>query len=255
MGKKGGSTGLKRGPAPRFWPIKRKEFVWVVKPSAGPHPLRECLPLAVVLRDILGFAKTRKESKAIVSQGKVQVNGRIIRDDIFPIGLMDVLSLPDIGKHFRVLPSPKGLVLNPIAKEEADFKLCRIENKKILDHGHVQVNLHDGSNSLVKVADPKNPQEGVYETLGTLKLSLPDMQVLEHLKIKEKSYAIITKGKNVGRHGRILEIEKAEGKKRKNALVTIEDERGGRYQTILDFVMVVGEEKPLISMPEATQVV
>jgi ribosomal protein S4E len=75
LGKKGGSTGLKRKPAPRFWPIHRKEFTWVVKPSPGPHSLQNCLPLAIVLRDILGFAQTRKEAKSIVSQGKVYVDG------------------------------------------------------------------------------------------------------------------------------------------------------------------------------------
>jgi ribosomal protein S4E len=65
--------------------------------------------------------------------------------------------------------------------------------------------------------------------------------------------AIITGGKNIGKQGKIVEIEKTEAKKRRNALVVIEDEKGNRYQTILDFVFTIGETKPLIT--EETNVV
>jgi len=152
-----------------------------VKPTPGPHSLENCLPITLLLRDILGIAKTRKEAKTITAQGKVYVNGKVRRDDKFPTGLMDVVSLPDMDKHFRVLPSHKGLILHPIGKEEASFKLCRIENKTVVKNGHIQLNLHDGSNVLVKVADPKNPQEDVYSTFDTVKISLPDRQILEHI--------------------------------------------------------------------------
>ncbi|MDI6690860.1 MAG: 30S ribosomal protein S4e, partial [Candidatus Bathyarchaeota archaeon] len=208
----------------------------------------------IILRDILGFAKTRKEAKTIVSEGKIHVDGNVRREDYFPAGLMDVLSISDVDKHFRILPSKKGLILHPISKDEASFKLCRIENKTTVKSGHVQLNLHDGSNILVKVADPKNPQEDIYETLDTLKVSLPDRQILEHIKLKENDFVIITGGKNIGKYGRIITIETAKGKKRRNTLAIIEDEKGNRYQTILNFVFAAGEKQPLISLPEATQV-
>ena len=250
MGRKGASTGLKRKPAPRFWPIHRKEFAWVVKPSPGSHASENCLPLAVVMRDTLGFAKTRREAKKIVTQGKVRVDGQVRRDDGFPVGLADVVSIPDVEKSFRVLPSAKGLILQPIDREEAKFKLCRIEDKKVVRNKGIQLNLHDGSNVLFRVADLKNPKEDVYETLDTVKIGLPEKQIIESIKMKEKDYAIITGGKNVGRHGNIVEIEKAVGKKRRNALVTIEDGKANRYQTILNFVFAIGETQPLISLPE-----
>jgi small subunit ribosomal protein S4e len=255
LGRKGVSTGLKRKPAPRFWPIHKKEFFWVVKPSPGPHSLENCLPLAIVLRDVLGFAKTRKEAKTIVSQGKVHVDGKVRREDDFPVGLMDVVSIPDIDKCFRVVPSSKGLILHLISKEESNFKLCRIENKKVVKNGNIQLNLHDGSNIMVKVADPKNPQEDTYKTLDTVKISLPERQILEQIKMKESDSAIITSGKNIGKYGKIIEIEGTKGKKRRDALVTIEDEKGNHYQTILNFVFAIGEAQPLISMPEAVQIV
>jgi small subunit ribosomal protein S4e len=252
LGKKGRSTGLKRKPAPRFWPIHRKEYVWAVRPSPGPHSLENCLPLAIVLRDILGLAKTKKEAKTIVSQGRVYVDGKVRREDNFPVGSMDVISIPEVAKRFRALPSSKGLILHPIDKDEANFKLCRIENKTVVKNGHVQLNLHDGSNVSVKVEDPKNPQEDVYETLDTLKVSLPERQILEHTKLKQNDFAIITGGKNIGKHGKIIEIDRAKGKKRRNALVTLDDEKGNRYQTILKLVFTTGETQPLVSLPEAS---
>jgi small subunit ribosomal protein S4e len=254
MGKKGKTARLKRKPAPKFWPIHRKELPWIVKPSSGPHSLQSCLTLTLVLRDILGVADTRKEGKMILSGSKVQVNGKVRRKDDFPVGLMDVISMPDSNKHYRVMPSHKGLILTPISKEEASFKLVRVEDKSTVKDG-VQILLHDGTNRLIKVADPKNPKEVTYDTFDILKITYPDDQVALTLKTKEGNLAIITGGKNIGKQGKIIEIEKTEAKKRRQALVVIEDAQGARYQTILDFIFSIGENEPLIGLPEAPTVV
>jgi small subunit ribosomal protein S4e len=255
LGKKGKVGRLKRKPAPRFWPIHRKEAVWIVRPSSGPHSLEKCLPLSLVLRDILEVAETRKEAKKIISQGKVYVDGNVRRKDDFPVGLMDVISMPDLNQFYRVMPSHKGLFLNPISKEEADFTLLRVEGKTVVKNGASQVSLHDGSNILVKMEGSESPTEAVYETFDTLKLGLPEKEVLDQLKTKKGNMAVITGGKNIGKQGKIVEIEKTEAKKRRNALVVIEDEKGNHYQTILDFVFSVGGAKPIISLPEATAAV
>jgi small subunit ribosomal protein S4e len=250
LGRKGKTARLKRKPAPRFWPIHRKELPWIVKPSSGPHSLQNCLSLTLVLRDMLDVAETRKEGKMILNQGSVQVNGKIRQKDDFPVGLMDVISLPESDKYYRILPSHKGLFLSPISKEEASFKLLRVEDKTTAK-GAVQVSLHDGSNMLIKVADIKNPVEVTYETFDVLKVNFEDKQVALNLKVKEGNIAIITGGKNIGKVGKIVEIEKAEAKKRRQALVVIEDAKGTKYQTIMDFVFSIGENEALIALPEA----
>jgi small subunit ribosomal protein S4e len=166
---------------------------------------------------------------------------------------MDVISIPDASKDFRILPSEKGLILHSIGSEESSFKLCRIEDRSVVKTGHVQLNLNDGSNIMVKVADPKNPHEDVYRTFDTIKVSVPEKQIIEHVKMKEKCSAIITGGKNAGKYGKIVEIEKAKAKKRKNTSVAIEDAKGNRFQTILNFVFAIGETQPLISLPEVSK--
>jgi len=107
----------------------------------------------------------------------------------------------------------------------------------------------------VKVADPKNPEEVAYDTFDILKVTYPEKQVASSLKTKVGNLAVITGGKNVGKQGKIAEIEKTEAKKRRQALVVVEDAKGVRYQTILDFVFSIGEAEPLISLPEVSTVV
>ncbi len=254
MGRKGKTARLKRKPAPRFWPIHRKELPWVVKPSSGSHSLQKCLPITLVLRDMLGVTETRKEGKLILSQGKVIVNGKVYRKDDIPVGLMDVIALPDSDKYYRVMPSHKGLVVAPISKDESNMSLLRVENKSTVHNG-IQIAVHDGSVILVKVADPKNPVEVTYDTFDVLKVTYPEKQVIETLKTKEGNLAVITGGKNIGKVGRIVEVEKAEAKKRRQALVVIEDAQGTRYQTIMEFVFSIGEVAPLITTLEASAVV
>lgn len=253
MGKKGGRRHLKRKPAPEFWPIHRKEAVWTVKPNPGPHSIARCVPLTLIVRDLWGFAKTRKEVRRVISDEKIMVDGKVQREEAFPTGLMDVVSVPDAEKWYRVLPSEKNLTLHPISKDEAGFKLCRIENKTVLKGGKVQLNLHDGRNVLIMVKDPNKPEEDVYQTLDTLKIGLPNQEIHGHFKLTEGAAAMIVAGKNIGKHGKIVSIEQREGQKRKNSLVTIEDEKGNRFQTTIDYVFVVGDTKPHMSLPEATQ--
>jgi small subunit ribosomal protein S4e len=253
MGKKGKTARLKRKPAPAFWPIHRKDLPWVVKPQSGSHSLENCLPLTLVLRDMLGVAQTRKEGQLILAQGKVLVDGKIRKRDESPVGLMDVISMPDAGKYYRLMPSKHGLILAPISKEESAVKLVRVENKSTVTKG-VQVALHDGSIMLVKVADPKNPVEVTYNTFDILKISVPEKKVTQTLSVKEGNLAIITGGKNIGVQGKIVEIEKTEAKKRRQALVVIEDAKGARYQTIMDYIFSIGEAAPMINTLEAIAV-
>jgi small subunit ribosomal protein S4e len=252
LGKKGGRRHLKRKSAPEFWPVHRKEEVWSVKPNAGPHAISRCIPLTLVLRDILGVAQTRSEAKTIVHDGKIMVDGKVQREELFPTGLMDVISIPEVEKWYRVLPREKGLFFHPISKDEAALKLCRIENKTILNKGNVQLNLHDGRTLFISVKDPNKMEEDVFDTLDTVKINLPNQEILGHMKLAEGASALIVGGKNVGKHGKIVAIEQRQRQKRKNLLVTVEDEKGNRFQTTMEYVFVVGETKPHISLPEAS---
>ncbi|ADI32520.1 30S ribosomal protein S4e [Staphylothermus hellenicus] len=249
MARMGGKKHLKALAAPRFWPILRKEYKWAVKPSPGPHPTERCFPLLIVVRDILGYAKTAREARKLISEGHFKVDGRIRKNYKYPVGLMDVIEIVDTGQTYRVIPVPvKVLGLIEIDKEEAKYKLSRIENKTTVKGGHIQLNLHDGRNVLIKVGDPKNPVEDIYKTLGTLQITIPEQQILNYIPLEEGMLVIISGGRNVGRVGKVVSIHK--GIRRHRSIVTIEDKHGNKFQTSLTYVFPIGKEEPLIKLPE-----
>jgi len=206
------------------------------------------LPLSIILRDILGLARTRKEAKKIVNTKKVQVDGKVQSDDAFPVGIMDVISIPAIPKYYRVLPSHKGLFLHEITQENSTFKLCRVEDKTVLKNGIFQLNLNDGSNILISGDHQQYPTS--IKPLSTLKITLPDKQILDIITLKEHDVAIIIGGKNIGKFGKIIKIDQTQNNQRKNVLVTLEDENGVSYKTILNLIFVLGIKTSIISLPE-----
>ncbi|MFQ6074898.1 MAG: 30S ribosomal protein S4e [Candidatus Bathyarchaeia archaeon] len=252
MGKKGGSKHLKRLPSPPYWPIHKKEYRWVVKPDPGPHPMSRCLPLLLIVRDMLGFAKTRREARIILSQGHIVVDGKVRREERFPVGLMDVVEIPKIDKACRVLPSPKGgLVLHSIVGGEKGFKLCKVIDKTTVKGGHAQLNLHDGRNILIEAEDPKHGAEDTYRTSDVLKVKIPEIEVLDHIKFGEGVTAVAIGGKNIGRWGEVVSVDR--GDALLPTTVTLEGRGGDRFRTIVDYIFTVGREEPLISLPEAAQ--
>ncbi|MEM4224886.1 MAG: 30S ribosomal protein S4e [Desulfurococcaceae archaeon] len=250
MTKHGGSRHLKALAAPAFWPILRKKFKWSVKPLPGPHPIERCLPLLIIVRDILKYAKTSTEARKLIAEGHFKVDGKVRRNYKFPVGVMDVIEIPKTDEYYRVVPVPtKVLGLLRIPPEEASIKPCRIENKTTVKGGHIQLNLHDGRNVLIRVSDPRNPVEDQYEALGTVVLSLNDNRVVDYIPAKEGVIAIVSGGKNVGRVGRIVEIIPGALKRRKY-IVTLEDKYGNRFQTSFEYIFPIGVEKPVITLPE-----
>lgn len=249
MARMGGQRRLKGLAAPDFWPILRKEHKWTVKPRPGPHPAEYSLPLLIVVRDVLGYAKTGREARKIIAEGHFKVDGRVRKDYKYPVGLMDVIEIVDTGEAYRFIPYPvKFFKLHPIPKEEANLKPVRINNKTTVKGGHIQLNLHDGRNILVRVRDPRNPVEDKYKTMDTLLITLPEQEIREHLKFEEGKLAIIIAGKNVGRVGRVLSVKHGWGRKR--SIVTLEDPKGNKFQTSLEYVFIIGSDKPVISLPE-----
>ncbi|MHA1268741.1 MAG: 30S ribosomal protein S4e [Candidatus Helarchaeota archaeon] len=248
MTRKGKSRHQKRLAAPKYWPIKRKEHKFTVASVPGPHAKEYSLPLLIAIREILKICETRKEAIYIIKEGNIKVDGKVRRDPRFYLGLMDVLEIPKLNKYYRILPIPlHGLILHEIDEEEKDFKLCRIENKTTLRKGYIQLNLHDGRNIIIPVKDPKNTEEDIYKTQDVLKISIPDQEILEHLKFEEDVLALITAGKNLGYTGRVLNIERSEGPYQNIIKIKSNDEE---LQTALEYAFMIGIEKSLISLPQ-----
>ncbi|MGQ4833176.1 MAG: 30S ribosomal protein S4e [Candidatus Asgardarchaeia archaeon] len=252
MTRKHGSLKQKRISAPKIWPIHRKSYKFTIRALPGPHPKEASIPLLIILRDILGYANTKREAKRILSEGKVKVDGKIRRELGYPVGLMDVIELVPTNETYRVLPNKQGkLILHPIPKEEASFKLCSIYNKTTVRGGHIQLNLHDGRNIIIEVKDPRNPTEDVFKTFDTIKLAIPKQRILDHIPFKEGVLALVVSGKNMGDIGRITKITRTQSPHAN--VVELQTLNGEKIETTTSYVFPIGVEKPIISLPEMSQ--
>ena len=148
------------------------------------------MPINLIVRDVLGRAQSAREVRFIVHNELIKVDGRVCKDTRRGVGLMDVLSLGD--EHFRCMLDANGrLRYVKISAEEASWKLVRVEGKTTLKGGKTQLNFHDGRNMLVD--DPKE-----FNTGDSIKLSLPDQEVLEHIKFEDGVRCYLIGGTHVG---------------------------------------------------------
>jgi small subunit ribosomal protein S4e len=141
---------MKRIAAPKTWNIDRKVSTFITRPRPGPHTFDYGMPLSVVMRELLKFARTAKEAKRILSLKDVFVDKRKRTDDKYPVGIMDVIEFPQLEEQYRILLDVKGrLVAVKVNAKEAGVKLSRIEGKTKLGKGRTQLNMSDGRNITV----------------------------------------------------------------------------------------------------------
>ncbi len=234
----------KRLTAPRVLKIPKRVSRFIVKPSPGPHPAERSIPLLVLVRDVLGYARNAREAKRIIKAGKVLVDGRVRKDHKYPVGLMDVVTIPEAEVSKVVVMDTRGrLVLRDIPPEQAGTKLCRIENKTVVKGGHIQLNMHDGRNLLVRVKNPEKPEEDVYTTGDSVLVDLSSGAAVGHIKYEPGSLGYVIGGRHTGEVARIEEIRKVRGCQPN---VVVLSKGSGRFETIEDYVFVIGEQEPVL---------
>ena len=226
--------------APKVRKAPSKEDKWAVTTSPGPHKGVNSVPLSVALRDNLGLARTRKEAEEILGEGSVFVDGKVRRNPNYPVGPMDVIKLNEDGKSWRVFYDQKGyLFFDEIDDEENNSKLGKVVGKHPYKGGKLQISFHDGKTIIGDFED--------VDIGDTLKLSLPELEVEDHVKCKEGNIALITGGTNVGSVGDIEECLEIEGSSSDQFKISIGEES---FQSPEEYVFVVGEDEPIISLPE-----
>jgi small subunit ribosomal protein S4e len=219
----------KRYMMPKVWRLPVKTHYWAPTPKPGPHPRDQCIPLQVIVRDMLGYAETAREAKRIIKSGKVMVDKKARLEECFPVGLNDTVEFPDIKKYFRVDVGPRGIFLAEAKAEDAGAKVCRIEGKTAVKGGKVQLNMHDGRNIIIK--DPK-----AYKCFDSVLISLPDQKILKHFPFAKGAPAVIIAGRNVGSRGKIKAIKDRKNMQEKST-VTIQTDKKD-IETLKGYAMV-----------------
>ena len=224
------SSHMKRLTMPRSWPLPRKTSVWIQKPNPCGYPLDLCMPMGVILRDVLGVAQNRREAKKILHSKLVKVDGAIETDIGRGVGLMDVLTVGDVS-YKCVLDTNGKLRYRTIPAKEASTKICRVMGKTTIKGAKTQVHLHDGRNLLFN----ENPE---YKTGDSLVISLPDQEVKSYHKFEEGSIAYLTGGNHIGE----LATVRGQDIKRSSKANEVQFDDFG---TISDYVFIISSESDI----------
>jgi len=248
---------MKRLAAPKHWMLSKLGGTWAPRPSTGPHKMRDCLPLCLVLKNRLKYALTRKETMTIVMRRLIEVDGKVRTDLNYPAGFMDIIGIQKTDEKFRLLYDSKGrFVLHRVKNpEEAKFKLCRVKelsngSKASIGRNPFQsgqqgaipyVVTHDGRT--LRYPDPLlKPQD-------TVKLDITTGKMTGVIKFEVGNCAMITGGANKGRVGVITTKEKHPGS---FDIIHLQDRRGNKFSTRSANVFCIGEGvKPWVSLPRA----
>jgi len=232
MGKRGGTKHMKRIAVPKAVPITdKKSNTWIIKPRPGPHGMRKCMALGVLLRDVLKAAGSLREANRILASRKVLVDGSVRTDRKFPVGLMDIVSLPESGKHYHITVDWKGrLVPKEMDEKKTGSKLLKVVKKHTSKGGKITLTFHDGRNmsadNNVKVGD-------------SIVLKLPEGTMASHLKLESGSRCLVQEGKHSGKLVTLREIIKRKAGERPEALV---EDKSGSFETVLEYLFVVGKD-------------
>lgn len=211
------------------------------KPSSGPHSLRECIPLSILLKRRLKYANTTKELMYITEKKMVKINGVVRTDRNFPVGIMDVVSMEATNEHWRLLYNDnRNFVLHKIDSAEAAYRLCKVVKKKDGIKGVPHLYTQEGST--FRYCDPKIKSGDV------VKIDLATKRVVDFLPFQADMRVFITKGKNLGCVGRISRIERHMGG---YDIAYIVDEKERSFSTRTCNAFVIGDaESTWISLPK-----
>jgi small subunit ribosomal protein S4e len=152
---------------------------------------------------------------------------------------MDVISIPKLKNYYRIVFDRKGrLTLVSITEKDAQWKLCRIQNKSIIKGGKIQLNLHDGKNIIV--------QKNEYKTGDALKYSFDKNKINDIYKFEKGNVSLIIGGSHIGEIAIIEDIQVVRSSKPN--LASMKSDK--KFQTLADNIFPIGKIKPLIKLPE-----
>ena len=233
---------LKRINTPRSWLLSKMGGIYATRPSQGPHKLRECLPLSIVLRKRLSLALTAREVTLITmdKEAGIKVDNKIRRDAKFPVGIMDVVNIVKTNESYRMLFDAKGrFTLVQIKESEAKLKLLKVKTKAVGPNKIPYIVTHDSRT--IRFPHPEI-NEG-----DTLKYDLEKGQITTWIKNEPGKLCYITGGNNVGRVGQLMHVERHLGSFN---IAHIRDANGKTFATRTGNVFIIGDKKPTITLPE-----
>ncbi len=239
MARMGASLKTKRAEVPSFWKISKKKKRFVVRTSPGPHSKKASYPLLVLIRDLLSLAKTRKEALSILNAGKVRVDGRIVKAEGFPIGLMDIVDIPHADKTYRMVPLRGGLVPVEVDSKEKDLKLCLVKNKTTIRSSKMRCGLHDGRVIFPEAEVDIRPGDSCL-------IRVPKQEFIGSFRIGKGTLALLVEGERSGEISTVEDLKP--GTFSRGAIATVRLQDGSLSELPTTMLMPLGKQLPELTV-------
>ncbi|MEM0356662.1 MAG: S4 domain-containing protein [Candidatus Anstonellales archaeon] len=224
MANRGPTKHLKRLVLPSYIKIRRKEKKYLLKPSPGPHPKDDSISLGVLLRDYMGIAANMREVRYILRNGKIKVDGRIVKEPKFPIGFQDILDIDGVGRYIIDIDSHGYFVPRDYAGNSQILKVIR---KTKVKGGKLQYTFHNGRTLLSEDSSIKVGDSVVYD-VNSKSISKIISQDLNR-------ECIVLRGKHRGFRGKIKQVLNI-GKR----VADVVNEKGESVRTDYKYLFLLG---------------
>ena len=138
----------------------------------------------------------------------------------------------------RTIAPLTSVVLSFVVTKQ--YKLCKVNKKRLGDKGVPCVNLHDGRT--IRYPDPLiSEHDSVMVDIATNKIT-------EFIKYEAGALVMLTGGRNAGRVGVVTRREKHKGS---FEIVHVKDASGHEFATRASNAFVIGTgNKPMVSLPK-----
>jgi small subunit ribosomal protein S4e len=239
LAKKSGSLKTKRPQVPKFWKLSKKDKRFVVRTEPGPHPKGYSYPLLVLIRDILSLTKNNRETVNVLNEGKIRVDGKVIRSPRFPVGLMDVIEILAIDKSFRLVPHEGGLYPSEIGASEKNLKLCVVKNKNTIRGAKVACGLHDGRVIYPEAEVDIRPGDSCL-------LKVPEQDFQASFRLSKGGLALLIRGE---RSGEVVTLEDIKpGTFSRGSIATVRFADGTSSELPSSILMPLGKQLPALTV-------
>ena len=171
-------------------PIERKGTKYIARATSHLH---DSVPVVIAVRDMLKLAKTAREVKKVILEKILKINNRPVRDYRESIKLFNIFEA-DKSYMLSILSTGKFFFDVPIKKE---LRICKVANKRLIEGGKIQLNLHDGTNIISK--DKVTIGDSLYlDFSGKIK---------SHVVFEKGAEVFVLIGKYRGQKGNIQSID------------------------------------------------
>lgn len=225
MGNKGNNRHIKRLASASRLRVKRKEAVYLSKPKAGRHKRDDSVALGVILREQMEGIDTAKEANKALLEGSIEVNGKVIKEFKYPVGLEDYVHIKPSNEYFKLSIGAHGSLKAEKVKGYSS-RIMKVIGKYIAPSNKLMIVLHSGET-----------REGKNEIKVNDSILLKDDKIEKVLKLEKGAECIVISGTHASETGRIKEIK--QGTSTREALIEIES-NSKNFETLLNNIMVIG---------------